>query len=216
MGSSSSKKYNKEAQITEDHESLNKDQLKQATFQMENCVCKIKLVNNKIGTGFFCLIPFPKKSNPLPVLITCNHVLNENNLVEGEKIYFSLNDEKIQKSIIISKSRKTFTNEEKDVTFIEIKPDEDNINDESILDLDENIFKDDLNKIYEKKSVYIVHYEEGKVVKYSLGKIKYIDNNKFNINHNCKTLAGSSGSPIINVTNFKVIGVHYGYKKNSN
>ena len=205
----------KEIQPKNSVDSLNKDQLKQVIFQMENCICKIKLDNGSIGTGFFCLIPFPNKSNPLIVLITCNHVLNENNLAEGAKINFSLNDDKIEKSITISNSRKTFTDEEKDVTFIEIKP-EDNIKDESILNIDEKIFKDDPNKIYEKKAAYIVHYEEGKVAKHSLGKINYIDGDKYTINHNCKTLTGSSGSPIINLMNFNVIGVHKGYNNRLN
>ena len=205
----------KEIQPKNSVDSLNKDQLNQVIFQMENCICKIKLDNGSIGTGFFCLIPFPNKSNPLTVLITCNHVLNENNLAEGAKINFSLNDDKIEKSITISNSRKTFTDEEKDVTFIEIKP-EDNIKDESILNIDEKIFKDDPNKIYEKKAAYIVHYEEGKVAKHSLGKINYIDGDKYTINHNCKTLTGSSGSPIINLMNFNVIGVHKGYNNRLN
>ena len=64
--------------------------------------------------------------------------MNENILVEGAKLNFLLNNDKIEKSIAISNSRKTFTNKEKDITFIEIKP-EDNIEDESFLAI-ENIF----------------------------------------------------------------------------
>ena len=31
---------------------------KKILFQMENCICKINLKNDGIGTGFFCKIPF--------------------------------------------------------------------------------------------------------------------------------------------------------------
>ena len=36
------------------------------------------------------------------------------------------------------------------------------------------------------------------------------------INHYCNTEDGSSGSPILSLDNFKVIGVHYGGSKNKN
>ena len=36
------------------------------------------------------------------------------------------------------------------------------------------------------------------------------------INHYCNTEDGSSGSPILSLENFKVIGVHYGGSKNKN
>ena len=45
--------------------------------QMNNCVCRI--YNNGNGTGFFTKIPF--KSKLLPVLITNNHIINQNDIV---------------------------------------------------------------------------------------------------------------------------------------
>ena len=201
--------YNEEVELEKSPKSLNKFQMKKATFQMENCVCKIELDNGKIGTGFFCLIPFPNKSNPLTVLITCNHVLDEQDILEGSKINFSLNDEKIKKSITISNSRITFTDKKKDITFIQIKP-EDDINDKSILAIDENFLEDDFKQIYKNNDAYMIHYEKGEAVKYSLGVIKYIDDDNYTINHTCNTKKGSSGGPIINLNNFNVIGVHKG------
>ena len=201
--------YKEEVELKKAAKSLNKSQMKKATFQMENCVCKIELDNGKIGTGFFCLIPFPNKSNPLTVLITCNHVLDEQNILEGSKINFSLNDENIQKSITISNSRIAFTDKEKDITFIQIKP-EDDINDKSILPIDENFLEDDFKQIYKNNDAYMIHYEKGEAVKYSLGEIKYIDDDNYTINHTCNTEKGSSGGPIINLNNFSVIGVHKG------
>ena len=44
--------------------------------QMEKTICKIRSEDQQ-GTGFFCKIPFPDKNKFLPVLITVNHVINE-------------------------------------------------------------------------------------------------------------------------------------------
>ena len=89
--------------------------------------------------------------------MTCNHVLDINDISEGKKINFSLNDDKLQYSIIIDKSRITYTNFNYDVTIIEIKPEKDNINLESFLDVDENIDKSNPNDTYKDKCVYILH-----------------------------------------------------------
>ena len=77
-------------------------------FQMENCICKINKKNGKIGTGFFCKIPF--NNNKIKVLITNNNILNENEIKNNEIIVISLLDkekkkEKIKK-IKIDKMRK--------------------------------------------------------------------------------------------------------------
>ena len=210
VNSKDSTEYKKEALSGKSPKSLNTYQMEKATFQMKNCVCKIELDNEIFGTGFFCLIPFPNKYSPLPILVTCNHVLNENNLVEGTKINFSLNNGRIKKSITISNSRKTFTDHEKDVTFIEIKPVEDDIKDESILLIDENALKDDYKEKYKDYDVYVIHYEKGEDVKYSSGVIKYIGDDNFTINHICNTQPGSSGGPIIDLNSFSIIGVHKG------
>ena len=50
-------------------------------------------------------------------------------------------------------------------------------------------------------------------MKYSIGKIKAISEDNFNIYHFCTTEQGSSGGPIINLFNLKVIGIHKGSKE---
>ena len=93
---------------------------------MKNSVCKIKCKNGGTGSGFFCYIPFPDKSSLLPVLVTYNHVLNNEDISEGKKIEFSLGNSNISKNIRIKSSRKVYTNEKPyDVTFIEIKKSDD-------------------------------------------------------------------------------------------
>ena len=92
--------------------------------QMKKCVCKIYQNGNK-GTGFFCKIPFD--NNLLPVLITNNHVLNENDIKNNKKIELSINN--VVKEIKIDNSRKRYTNSDEniDITIIKIKPNKDKI-----------------------------------------------------------------------------------------
>ena len=103
-------------------------------FQMENCICKIYLNNGEIGTGFFCKIPF--NNNLLPVLITNNHVLNENDIDNNKIIKLMINNK--VKKIEIDNSRKKYTNSDKniDITIIVIRPNNDGIY--NFLELDEN------------------------------------------------------------------------------
>ena len=104
--------------------------------QMNKCVCKI--YNKYEGTGFFTKIPFNQIL--LPVLITNNHVLGENEIKNNNIITVSLNYDKEIKTIEINNDRKVFTNKQLDITIIEIKENKDNINNEYI-DLDDNMIK---------------------------------------------------------------------------
>ena len=182
--------------------------------QMENSICMIYPEDNINGTGFFCKIPF--LNNCLPVLITNNHILNENDIKNNKIIKLSINGK--VKEIKIDNSRKKYTNPDKniDITIIEIKPNEDGIGIDNFLELDEkNINKDKKNieVEYKMKSIYILHYPRGKL-KVSYGLIKNIVDNK-NIYHYCNTDDGSSGSPILSLKTFKVIGIHYGSNKSN-
>ena len=184
---------------------------KNILFQMGNCICKIYSEDGKKGTGFFCKIPFINNLL-LPVLITNNHVLNENDIANDKTIELSINNE--VKEIEMDNSRKRYTNSDNsiDITIIEIKPNKDGIC--NYLELDENdIYKNKKNieLEYKKKSIYILHYPKGKL-NVSYGLIKDIKDNK-KINHYCRTEEGSSGSPILSLETFKVIGIHYGSAK---
>ena len=199
--------------------SLDNMQLEHILFQMKNCICKIKLgKENRVATGFFCKIPFPDQFHSLPVLITINLILDINYIARGMEIKFTLDNDKITKSIIINNSRRIYTSEykEKDITIIEINPLKDNINFDAFLNVDENIFNVDLIDIYKNKSVYVIYYEDGKTTKYSQGLITSISVDNINIRHNCPTGAGSYGAPIINLQNFRVIGIHKGFAHNRN
>ena len=198
-------------------EKLNEDQpipvsienTKKILSQMEKYICKIYLEKGEGGTGFFCKIPFTSQS--LPVLITANHILGENEIKNGKIIKLTIyNKNNEVKKIEIDSSRKKYTNPDKkiDITIIEIKPKEDEIY--NYLECDKNIYKNQelIDLEYQMKSIYILHYPKGKL-NVSYGKMKGIIDNK-RINHFCNTENGSSGGPILSLETFKVIGIHLG------
>lgn len=178
--------------------------------QMKNCVCKIYTdEGSKTGTGFFSKIQGPDKIF-INVLITNNHVLSEENLILGKTIKLSLNDEKEFKEILLNNLRYIYTNKSLDITFIEIK-EEDEIYD--FLDIDENINQSEkfYKELFFRKGIYILHYPSGIKIMVSYGILNDISEKE--IKHTCSTEDGSSGSPIISLKNFKVIGIHKGHPK---
>ena len=82
--------------------------------QMNDCVCKI--YNNGQGTGFFTRIPF--KNKLLPVLITNNHVIGENDIENKKLIIIYLNNDKKVKGIEMDENRMRYLNEKLDITII--------------------------------------------------------------------------------------------------
>jgi len=173
--------------------------------QMKECICKIKHKKGK-GTGFFC------KYNNIKLMITNNHIIDEEILNESNNIIVSINDDKNEKININLNDKKIYTSIKYDITIIEIK--EEKIN--NYIELDKDIFDDYIN-IY-NENIYIIqypelNYEQKACVSY--GMLKEIQN-EFNIIHLCSTKSGSSGSPILNMINNKVIGVHKETSKNFN
>ena len=173
--------YQPEKLTNKSPQSLSSEQMQLAIFQMQNCICKIK-VANKVGTGFFLKLPFPDSFNLLPVLITNNHILNENDLSKSKIIEFSINNEEKIFKIYIDDSRRIITNDIKDFTIIEIKP-SDSINQKSFLEVDQFIYNNNLNEIYKNKQIYIIHYPNGENAKFSNGRIGGITEDSNIIRH---------------------------------
>ena len=194
---------------------------KEITRQMEKCVCKIH-INGKNATGFFAKIPY--KNSFIKVLMTNNHVLDSNDILENKIITFSLNNN--IKNIKIDKERKTYTSEPFDTTIIEIKEELDDLkNVIEYLELDDIKFKyikennkdfsnNHLNNLYKDESLYILNYLGGKEIVISYGFLRKIEESK--IYHKCSTDKGSSGSPILSLENNRLIGIHYGGSNNFN
>ena len=184
--------------------------IKKILFQLENCICQIYKKDGGKGTGFFTKILFQNKL--LPVLITNNHILEEKDIQDNEIIELTMYNNKEKKnkdiSINIDSSRIRYTNKEIDITIIEIKPEEDKIN--NYLEIEEEEMTENE---YRKRSIYILHYPNKKYVSYGL--INELREYK-TIIHYCNTEDGSSGSPILSLKSNKVIGVHYGGIKKYN
>ena len=96
---------------------------------------------------------------------------------------------------------KIYTNDKYDITIIELKDKEFDLN--NYLTIDNDIYRiKDLKEIYENQSIYNIHYPNGNEVNYSDDTIKYIDKNN-NIYH-CFDI------DILNRNNCQVVGIHIG------
>lgn len=189
------------------------ESIEETLNQMNYNICKIKMEDGAQGTGFFCKIPFPNKENLMPVLITNNHIISQESLSrENEIISLMVRNEQKVKNLNLN-NRINYTNQDYDITIIELKEKDDIQN---FLELDDNIIdtilsnedNDTSNRVYLKETLYILQYPEGKLsVSYGILENISIDK-KFNFNHSCSTKAGSSGSPIINLSTRKIIGIH--------
>ena len=171
--------------------------------QLEKCICKIIIENEVKGSGFLCKVPFPDQFTLFPGLLTNNHVLKEEDIIKCKKIDISFDEDKIKKTIYLNE-RKFSSDENLDFTIIEIKPNDDALND--FLEVDEH-----LDLLENNIPIYILQYPKGKKSSFSIGSLKKI--NGKDILHNCSTGFGSSGSPILKLSNFKVIGIHKGAMK---
>ena len=110
-------------------------------------ICEINVNNQKKGTAFFCLIPFPDKYNLLPIIITNYGVIKDS--IFKKKITFFLEDKNYE--IELEYDRKVYLSEKYDITIIEIRK-EDGLDINTFLEIDENIFKEDSNNnLYIKK-----------------------------------------------------------------
>ena len=183
----------KESMIKHSVDPVNITNTEKILNQMKNCVCKIK-IKNVYGTGFFCKIP------NMNYLMTNYHVIDEKCINENKAINILLNDDKEALALDLTLKREKYFNKEYDIELKE------NDGIKEYLELDDNLFKNNEKIYYEQKSIYILHYIYGKNICASYGILNRI--NKYDIIHICSTDSGSSGSPIINLENNKVIGIH--------
>ena len=163
--------------------------------QMKSKICKIYLDEGN-GTGFFCKIPFPNNKF-MPALITNNHLINRNVLdKENVNIYYSTYNKKSSELTYINlKNRMKYTSEKYDITIIELK-ENDNIKEYLEIELNNE------NMIYNKKSIYLLHYPGEEDISVLFGIINNIKLDKlYEFIHYCNTERGSSGSPILNISN---------------
>ena len=82
--------YIPEKKLKNHPKSVSEEELKIILRQIEkNIICKIKSNEGQgnWGTGFFAKIPFPDSLNNLPVLMTNNHII-EDNVKNKYEIFF--------------------------------------------------------------------------------------------------------------------------------
>lgn len=187
---------------------ISSEQSEKIIKQSQKYICKILNGESK-GTGFLCKIPFPDKNNCLPVLMTNDHVINEEELLNNKILKITFNDDKIEKKINITSERIIYSlkkiNEDYDLIIIEIYPEEDKIF--HFLEMDYI----DITQNNPKEAIYILQYPGGEKCSISYGKILAVKD--FNIRHDCSTNKGSSGGPILLLKNYKLIGIHRGFSE---
>ena len=187
---------------------ITKEKNNKISDQMEKSICKIKIKDLQI-TGFFCNIPY--QNTFIKVLITSSNVVDENILKEHKIINVTINDDKEFKNIEIKENKNIYTSTKYNTTIIEIIPAIDKI--DNFLELDDNIFNDSSTNI-SNENIYIIHYPKynnDQKAAVSYGLLEQI--NDYNIKFYCFTSEGSQGSPILRISNNKVIGI---YKENNN
>ena len=169
--------------------------------QMKNCVCKIFLKKGVTGTGFICKISV--EDSAYYVLITNYHIINDKYLENNKQIVYKINNNE-ENNILNIKNRKIYLNEKYDIAIIELN---EQINRKYYLELDDNLFKENIEICYEGITVYDIQYPKEDNISVSFGTIREIQDS-VEIIHLCCTDSGSSGSPILNLKTNKIIGIH--------
>ena len=212
MGASGSKKEEKKT-ISGSPEPIELESLEKTVEQMKKCVCRVYGCGE--GTGFF--VQIPDDSDFMPVLITTNSIIGEDEIANAKEIKILINEEGKKREFEIDKKRKRYTNQKLDIAIIELAK-RDGIN--NYLDLDDSIVEFLKNKkeisssfgeIYSSESLYALNCPKGKHVFVSYSVPPKI--NKEEILHKCNVKAGSTGAPLLLSKNQKVIGIHTGYNE---
>lgn len=200
-----------EKKIQENSRPIDAEKLIEIIEIAKKCMCKIKYIKNGkrgSGSGFFCKLNIKELNfNDKKFLMTNNHIIDLKYLQNNNELYFYINNEQ---HILYLENRYYFTNIEYDFTIIEIK-DSDNFN--SFYELYENIMSINSKNNFINHDIFIPQFPRGNNLSISFGTIKNIH---FTIDHTVSTESGSSGSPILSLDNYRLIGIHYGGNPNEN
>jgi len=192
------------------------EQTKKILEQMENYICKIIIDKDTKGTGFLCKIPLHGDNKLAPVLITNNNVINDNILARKKDIIIELfcTSSKKQKKLNLS-NRTAYNNKKLGISIIEIV-NKDGFKNINMFELDEDMLSSGKTDKFIDKSIYMIHSNQ-ETLYVSYGLVNDIGKNQsYNFMHTCKAFNGSSGSPILNLENNKIIGIHSSTNVNIN
>ena len=171
--------------------------------QLEVSLCRITNKNNKVGIGFFCLIPFPTFDYCLPVLITNNYVLEKDEISLGKKVNITLNSkQKIE--LLLDDSRKIYNKNE--IIIIEINKN-DGLDESNFLHFTNINNVDACRKVYSPQNPYFFRYSKNGKIDCCLGLLQNIDKYNYKFMFSVDPVSESSGSPIISIEH-QVIGIH--------
>ena len=192
------------------------EQTKKILEQMENYICKIIIDKVTKGTGFLCKIPLHGDNKLTPVLITNNNVINDDILARKKDITIEsfCTSSKKQKKLNLS-NRTAYNNKKLGISIIEIV-NKDGFKNINMFELDEDMLSSGKTDKFIDKSIYMIHSNQ-ETLYVSYGKVN--DNRKnqsHNFLHTCYAFNGSSGSPILNLENNKIIGIHSSTNANIN
>ena len=124
--------------------------------QGETNVCKIYKNNEFFGSGFFCNIQIDDWNNYAKVIMTNNHVLNNDDIQPYKTINFSIKNDTKFHEILIDNTREIYTDTDYDITIIEIKKD-DGIDEISFFEIDDKIFKEE-KESFRNLQIFLIHF----------------------------------------------------------
>ena len=161
-----------------------------------NIIYKINPKNDNFSSGFFCYIK-KRKNKKIPVVIINTYIVDEK---LTDAINVIINDEvKTIKTGYIK-----YRNEELNISMFEINEYKKyNIN---FLEIDDNIYKNDIESYYKKESIYIMNYKNENDISISFGVINNI--NESEMRYSCNLKDNLHGIPLFNLSNNKLIGIH--------
>lgn len=172
-------------------------------------ICTFSSKNTRMAIGFFCKTPYLPDNSFLYFLIISNIFIKEEDTVSGNEIHIFVNN--IINILKIDNSRKIIRENKKDgITIIEIKI-SDNLDLNYFLELDYNTIKDNSEKIYINKLVYLIKYPYEKEPELFKRAIINVNSGYYEIEKLDSKEEISIGSPIINLDNFQIIGIHKGF-----
>ena len=172
--------------------------------KVKNCVFSIDN-NNKRGIGYFC--HFYYKNELFFVMVVNSDIIDEEFIKNNQDVEISLKNDEEKINISLDDNRRIYSSSQYKTTIIEIKPKKDKIS--HFLEIDENINLEEAQNLFYE--IFIVQYwENEKIISYGL--IKKVDNHE--MQYFCYTIPGSEGSPILNLLNYKVIGMNFEISQN--
>ena len=194
--------YTNENKIQGHGNPITLEQLKDIIEKGENAMIKIIYIGVK-GTGFFFKQNISSiKYNNKYFLMTNNHVLNQDFLNNNTLLEIEY---KNNQKIIPLNNRIKYTNKLLDFTIIEILPTDDFFSEIKFFFTIDNYIMSNNCDNYLNQDVWIFQYPFGEKLSIAQGQIKSI--NDYIIKHLVSTESGSSGSPILLLNNFTIIGI---------